>query len=271
MEPDADPPPPAADMGGNGIPPPAVGGRLPENALPPDAAPGSVHSCQSTRTASRHRSHLSDSIHNNPPSQRSPSTNNNIILRISPASGSATFAYIYLAETELRHKDAITAYFDSAGRAVTVFPCPDFETYIADNSFMYRDVMFITNLPRYVIPAGIRILKANPYNNSPHYDWLPAPPDLSSFNPSSRSAGTSQALSQRSRSLLSRQDSYVGYRPDPEGIDPHYSHHYNPRAPLLAIVIGGNPAGPIGSHGGMPPPQTPQSQILLLLLHRPPS
>ncbi len=113
--------------------------------------------------------------------------------------------------------------------------------------------MFITNLPRYVIPAGIRILEANWYNNSPHYDWLPAPPDLSSFNPSSRSAGTSQASSQCSCSLLSHQDSYVGYRPDPEGINPHSSHHYNPRTPVPAIFIGGNPAGPSGSHGGMSP------------------
>jgi hypothetical protein len=252
MEPDADPPPPAADMGGNYIPPPAVEGHLPKNALPSNAAPGSVHSRQSTHTASRHRSHLSDSIHNNPPSQQSPLTNN-IILRISPASGSATFGYIYLAETELHHKDAITAYFDSGGWVVTVFPCPDFETYIADNSLMYRNVMFITNLPRYVIPAGIRILEANWYNDSPHYDWLPAPPDLSSFNLSSHSVGTSQALSQHSRSLLSRQDSYVGYHPDPEGIDPHSSHHYNPRAPIPAIFMGGNPAGPSGSHGGMSP------------------
>jgi hypothetical protein len=224
MEPDADPPPPAQDMGGTGVPPPAVGGRLPKNALPPDADPGSVHSRRSMRTASHQHSHLSDSIHNNPPSQQSLSTNN-IILHISPASGSTKFGYIYLAETELRHEDAITAYFDSAGRVVTVFPCPDFETFIAANSLMYRDVLFITNLPRYVIPAGIRILKAKWYKNSPHYDWLPAPPDLSSFNPSSCSAGTSQALPQRSGSLLSRQGSHVRYRPDPEGIDPHSSHH----------------------------------------------
>jgi hypothetical protein len=59
MEPDADPPPPALDMEGTGIPPPTVGGRLPENALPPDADPGLVHSCRSTRTASRQCSHLS--------------------------------------------------------------------------------------------------------------------------------------------------------------------------------------------------------------------
>jgi hypothetical protein len=39
-----------------------------------------------------------------------------ILLRISPAAGSATFGYIYIAEDE-RHQpeDAITAYFNSVG------------------------------------------------------------------------------------------------------------------------------------------------------------
>jgi hypothetical protein len=103
---------------------------------------------------------LGNSIHNNPPSHRSPSTNN-IILRISPAAGSATFGYIYLAETELRHEQVITAYFDSAGCEVTTIPCPNFETFIANTSLMYRNVMFISDLPWYVIPAGTRILEAN--------------------------------------------------------------------------------------------------------------
>jgi hypothetical protein len=84
-------------------------------------------------------------------------------------------------EAELRHQDAIIAYFDSAGREVAAFLCPDFESFIADTSLMYRDVLFITDLPRYVIPAGsIRVLKANSYIALPHYDWLPDPPDLSS-------------------------------------------------------------------------------------------
>jgi len=45
------------------------------------------------------------------------------MLRISPAAGSATFGYIYLADAKLRQQDAITAYFDSAGRSVTALPC----------------------------------------------------------------------------------------------------------------------------------------------------
>ena len=131
--------------------------------------------------------------------------------RISPAAGSATFGYIYLAEAELHYQDVITAYFDSAGWSVTVLPCPDFDSFLADTSLIYRDVLFLTNLPRYIIPAGIRILEANSYIASPHHAWLPPPPNLSSFQPSSRSTGTSRpSPSQHSRSLLSRHDSSVG-------------------------------------------------------------
>ena len=165
MDPDADPdfPPPDIHGGDIGAPLPAAGGRPSEFMAPrPDAA--SVHSRRSIASSG-----LRDSVQNNPPSLRSPSTNN-IILRISPAAGSATFGYVYLAETEIRNQDAITAYFDSAGREVSVIPCPDFESFIAANNLMYRDVLFISDLPRYVIPAGIRILEANEYNASPRLD-----------------------------------------------------------------------------------------------------
>jgi hypothetical protein len=82
--------------------------------MDPDADPDlpPVDNGVSTSTRSSGRSHLSDSLRNNPPSQRSLSTSN-IMLRISPAAGSATFGYIYLAEAEWRHQDAITTYFDS--------------------------------------------------------------------------------------------------------------------------------------------------------------
>jgi len=158
------------------------------------------------------------------------------MLRISPAVGSATFGYIYLADAELRQQDAITAYFESAGRSVTALPCPDFDSFLADTSLIYRDVLFLSDLPRYVIPAGIRILEANSYIASPHLAWLPPPPDLSSFQPSSRSTGTSRSSpSQHSRSLLSRHDSSVGRRPDPDGI----SSTFTPRAPVRHILMGG--------------------------------
>ena len=112
-------------------------------------------------------SHLSNSLRNNPPSQHSPSTTN-IILHISLAAGSTTFGYIYLAEAKLHHQDAITAYFNSAGWSVTVLPCPDFDSFLAYTSLIYHDMLFLINLPRYVILEGIRILEANSYIASPH-------------------------------------------------------------------------------------------------------
>jgi hypothetical protein len=151
MDPDADPDLPPVNNGGSTV---------------------SFPSCRSTSSSGR--SHLSDSLHNNPPSQRSLSTTN-IMLRISPAAGSATFGYIYLAEAKLCHQDAITAYFDSAGRSVTVLPYPDFDSFLANTSLIYRDVLLLTDLPRYVIPAGIQILNANSYIPSPHLAWLPPP------------------------------------------------------------------------------------------------
>jgi hypothetical protein len=59
--------------------------------------------------------------------------------------------------------------------------------------------MFVSNLPKYIIPAGNWILQANRFNELPNHDWLHAPLDLSSFNASSRYTGSSQHLSQCSR------------------------------------------------------------------------
>lgn len=118
--------------------PPADGGNM---------ASGSAQSHRSA-SPSHHRSNvgLRDSINNNPPSQRS-QAENHVLLRISPAAGSAKFGYIYLSDTERRHEEAITAYFNSAGREVAVLPCPDFEQFIADNNLLYRDLLFVSNLP----------------------------------------------------------------------------------------------------------------------------
>ena len=228
--------------------------------LPPATDGGNMASgsAQSRRSASppSHRSHagLGASINNNPPSQRS-QAENHVMLRISPAAGSTKFGYIYLSNTERRHEEAITAYFDSVGREVAVLPCPDFELFIADNNLLYRDLLFVSDLPRYIIPAGIRILEAQNYDDSPRYNWLPDPPSLSNFGPSSRSSDTSRApSSQRSRSLLSRHASAVGSRPDPDGFDSHPSHHlFNPRAPFRHVSMEGNHAVPGGSYGGMSP------------------
>ena len=217
-------------------------------ALPPaaDGGPRASGSAPSRRSASpsRLRSDTGlgdDSINNNPPSQRSHAAHH-VMLRVSPAAGSATFGYIYLSDTERRHETAITAYFDSTGREVAVLPCPDFEQFTADNDLVYRDILFVSDLPRYIIPAGIRILEAKNYDDSPRYDWLPVPPSPSSFGASSRSSDTSRApsSSQRSRSLLSSHHaSAVRSRPDPDGIASDLSHHhFHPRAPIRHINKG---------------------------------
>jgi hypothetical protein len=153
----------------------------------------------------------------------------------------------------LRQQDAITAYFDSAGRSVTVLPCPDFDSFLADTSLIYRDVLFLANLPRYVIPAGIRILEVNSYIASPHLAWLTPPPDLSSLQPSSRSTGTSHpSPSQHSRSLLSRHDSSVGRRLDPDGIASNPSYHSTPAPPSRTSTWWGIWLVPAAVMGGCP-------------------
>jgi hypothetical protein len=164
MEPDDnDPPPPTNNYRG------IMGGPPPENVPPPDVA---SHAGSSRSHRSSSQSSLSTSLHNNPPSQRSQPTNY-IVLCISPASGSATFGYIYLAETKLHHQDAISACFNSAGREISVIPCPDLDTFIINLNLMYCDVMFASDLPRYIIPTGNRILQANQY--------IMIPPTMSGF------------------------------------------------------------------------------------------
>jgi hypothetical protein len=105
-----------------------------------------------------------------------------IVLRISPAAGSATFGYILIAVNERSQEDAIVAYFESAGREVAVLPCPNFDTFLIDHSLQERNISLIIDLPCKIIPAGIHILQVNQYSASPNQDWLLAPPDLSSFH-----------------------------------------------------------------------------------------
>ncbi len=108
-----------------------------------------------------------------------------IVLQISPAAGSAMFGYILVAENKHHQQDAITAYFDSAGREVTVLPCPYFANFLTKHSLQECNVSLIMDLPGYIIPTGTRILQAHQDEASPNPDWLLAPPDLSSFNASS--------------------------------------------------------------------------------------
>ena len=215
---------------------------------------GEARSCRSASTSS-HPSNagLGDSINNNPPSQQSRAANH-VMLCISPAAGSATFGYIYLSNTKRCHEAAITAYFDSAGHEVDVLPCPDFEQFVADNNLLYRDLLFVSDIPRYIIPAGLRVNKAQNYNDSPPYDWLPDPPSLSSFGPPSRSPDTSHTpLSHCSCSLLSHHASAFGLPGSGRICLPPISPPLQSLRSCPTHQNGGHHAVPGGSHGGMSP------------------
>jgi hypothetical protein len=230
--------------------------------LPPAPRGGSARSHRSSSGLSSHlrcgaspprhqpNADLEDPSRDASPPQR-PQADNHVMLCVSPSAGLATFGYVYLADAERRHEDALTAYFDSAGREVTVLPCPNFERFVVvDYNIPLCDVLFVSDLPRYIILVGIRILASQQYANSPRFDWLPDPPSLSSFGPSSRSTDTPHASSsQRSPSLLSRHTPTTRSRPDPDGVE----SYPDPRAPVRHVNMGGPRSVPGGSYGGGPP------------------
>jgi hypothetical protein len=183
-----------------------------------------------------------------------------VILCISPAAGFVRFGYIYLYENERHQEDAITAYFDSAGREVLAIPCPDFNAFMVTNHLSNHDIVFLMDLPRHVILAGIRILQANCYNNSPNLDWMPAPPNTSSFGASRDSSSRRSLFS--SQPLLSSQTSSSSQirargdgggsrycQPDPEGIGFNQAprHSSIPDTVFMFFFMGGS----ITSQGGI--------------------
>jgi hypothetical protein len=153
------------------------------------------------------------------------------MLCISPAAGSATFGYIYLSDTERRHEAAITAYFDSAGRKVDVLPCPNFEQSVANNNLLYRDLLFLSDIPRYVIPAGLHIIEAQNYDDSPLF-W--ATFTLPRYVP----CALIPALSLTPVPPCPRRRTLPGSG----RICLHLSRHpFNPHAPVRHVVMGGCP------------------------------
>jgi hypothetical protein len=72
---------------------------------------------------------------------------------------------------------------------------------MATNHLSNRDIVFLTDLPCHVISAGIGILQVNRYDGSPNLDWMPAPPNTSSFGLSRDSFSHRSLLS--SQPLLS--------------------------------------------------------------------
>jgi hypothetical protein len=114
------PPPPLANILGG-----TMGGAHPSHPPRSLCSGNSVHS----------RGNGGSSIHSNtdgvlPPGKFLTQVAE-VVLRISPAAGSATFGYIYLYKNERHQEDPITAYFNSARRDVVPIPCPDFNAFMA--------------------------------------------------------------------------------------------------------------------------------------------
>jgi hypothetical protein len=174
------------------------------------------------RTSSRNSSH-----------QLPPASD--IILRISPAASSAIFGYILITENECHQEKAISAYFENAGREVTILPCPNFAKFLVDHSFQERNVSLIIDLPRYIISTGILILQANKFSTLPNKGWLPAPLDLSSFNALSQHSSHRSSLS--SRGLLSHRNAHGNQHPDPDGINSSLAHHSFYHPVVVAVVV----------------------------------
>jgi hypothetical protein len=162
-----------------------------------------------------------------------PSSDN--VLHISPAAGFAIFGYILIAKNERHQEKAISAYFENAGREVTILPCPNFATFLVGHSLQERNVSLIIDLPRYIIPTGIFILLANKYSALPNKEWLPAPPDLSSFNALSQHSSHHSSLS--SHALLLHCNAHSNQRPDPDSVNSSLAHHSFYHLVVVAVVV----------------------------------
>jgi hypothetical protein len=118
-----------------------------------------------------------------------------------------------------------------------ILPCPNFAKFLVDHSLQERNVSLIINLPRYIVPARIFILQANEYSALPNKEWLPALPDLSSFNALSRHSSHRSSLS--SRALLSRRNAHGNQHPDPDSVDSSLTHHsfYHPVVVVVEVAV----------------------------------
>ncbi len=117
------------------------------------------------------------------------------------------------------------------------FLCPDFKSFMTDNNPSNRDRVFVTNLQFHVVLAGICSFQANRYEDSPYLDWIPIPPNTSSFGSSqvSQSSQQSRALSQTLLSLpsTSTQAGSAGCWPDPDGVGFNPVLHHSIPPPIF--------------------------------------
>ena len=87
--------------------------------------------------------------------------------------------YIQLASNEIIHQSALIAYFDNAGRAVDVIPCPDFDEFLTGHFLRIQHVSFLMDLLEYILKSGRRLLETiddSSSNVCPDLSWLPTSP-----------------------------------------------------------------------------------------------
>jgi hypothetical protein len=79
----------------------------------------------------------------------------NIVLCVSPASGSARFGYIYLTANKRHLCNALAAYFAASNHKIVILPCCDFDSFMVNYSLTTSNINFVIDLLLYIIPAGI--------------------------------------------------------------------------------------------------------------------
>jgi hypothetical protein len=107
-----------------------------------------------------------------------------VMLPVSPQTAGSAFGYIFLAINEHIHQDSLLAFFDNAGRAVHVLPCPGFEVFLQSNFISTCNDLFVTNLPPHMILVGHHILEEDTYSMdaAPNLSWLPEIPLALTFS-----------------------------------------------------------------------------------------
>jgi hypothetical protein len=111
-----------------------------------------------------------------------------VMLCISPSEEGGACGFIYLSSREISDQAAIIAYFNNAGRDVSVLPCQGFNEFLASNHLRVPQVSFVTDLPNYIIPMGRPVIEENYPSKevAPNLSWLPSSPSISSRSGNSR-------------------------------------------------------------------------------------
>ncbi len=164
------------------------------------------------------------------------------MLPVFPDSAGSTFGYIYLAINECIHQEPLLAFFNNAGRAVHILPCPDFDIFLWSNLIATSDTLFIPNLPPHILPDGRHLLEINESlaDAAPNLSWLPDFPSSPTFS------GTSRTVPQISRMVPScpfyplvtyhTPPTCEIYLPDPDG----YNSNFITTHPPIPFALGGS-------------------------------